>query len=107
MTFSVQSPDYDLSQARSDPCGPGSGRAAALCSLCSLHRLLLLLPTSGTETSPSALQPPPIPTITQNYYPKISWFPGLVLTAAWFIFARVSHRGPIRRSTIPRRMQSV
>lgn len=40
-------------------------------------------------------------------YPQNSWFPGLVLTAAWFIFACVSHRALFRRSVSPRRVQHV
>ncbi len=40
-------------------------------------------------------------------YPQISWFPGLVLTAAQFIFARVSHRGLFRCSAFPRRVEQV
>lgn len=54
---------------------------------------------------PSALHTADDPTPLTT--PKISWFPGLVLTAAQFIFARVSHRGLFRRSTIPRSIDQV
>lgn len=40
-------------------------------------------------------------------YPQFSWFPGLVLTAAQFIFDRVTHRGLFRRSAFPRRVEQV
>lgn len=73
--------------------------ASALVALCSrAHQLKPLNVPSALHTTED---PTPLTT------PKISWFPGLVLTAAQFIFARVSHRGLFRRSTIPWRMEQV
>lgn len=73
--------------------------ASPLVTLCSLaHQWKPLNVPSALHTTE---EPTPLTT------PKISWFPGLVLTAAQFIFARVSHRGLFRHSTIPRRMEQV